>query len=525
MWIASAARTREMDRDAMHEFGIPAMVLMERAGLAVFEVIKELLPDQGRIAVVCGKGNNGGDGLVVARLAHEAGFQVECLVAATESELSDDARTQLNVSRAQGVRPIFFDDERWMRKSDCMGMMDLVVDALLGTGASGEVHGPILEGIRAINRSGVPVVSVDVPSGIDTDTGEDLGESVWALRTVTFGVPKPFLFQGIGLEHAGYWSVAEIGYPSTLLETPTDARVLTDQWVYDVIPERLRSAHKRDNGHVLVIAGSDTMTGAALLAAKAALRAGAGLVTLASTTAVCNAAASYLPEVMHIRLPDTDGEINEAAIDVLLAANLMIDSAVIGPGMGHSPHVIEFFKALFADWEVPSVLDADALNAVATGVQLPQGECVLTPHPGEMARLLSCSTAEVQTDRFTTMKEAAKRFGKTIVLKGPHTIVSEQHQPLGVNQTGNNGMATAGMGDVLSGVIGALLAQDLPPYCAACAGVAWHGAAGDVCADRIGPVGYLASDVVDSLPQARAKLTASCDARIRMRPLPSSCQF
>lgn len=514
-----------MDVSATRDFGIPAVVLMERAGLSVFEAVQQLLPESGRIAVVCGKGNNGGDGLVVARLAYEAHYHVDVLMACTEADLSDDCRTQLAVTRAQGVQPIFHDDARWARRMDCLGAFDLVVDALLGTGATGKLHGPVLEAIHCVNRSGVPVVSVDVPSGICTDTGEDLGQSVWALRTVTFGLPKPFLFQGIGMEHAGYWTVADIGYPSGILGTPTEARLIDHNWVADLIPERLRTAHKRDNGHVLIIAGSDMMPGAAVLATKAALRAGAGLVTLASTEKVCAIAATQVPEALLMPLPDEDGSIASNAATTLRHSLQRVDSAVIGPGLGLARCVVDFLGDLFRDWELPTVIDADGLNAVANGVNLPIGECVLTPHPGEMGRLLNCSIGEIQSDRFSTVEQAAKRFGKTIILKGPHTIIGDVDQPLGVNVTGNSGMATAGMGDVLSGIIGALLSQDLPPYCAAAAATYWHGLAADLCADQVGPIGYLASDVCDTLPKARAKLSASCEARSRVRSLPLSCQF
>lgn len=508
----------------MRDYGIPAMVLMERAGLSVFEAVLRLLPESGRIVVICGRGNNGGDGLVVARLAYEANFGVEVLVASREEELSDDAKTQLAVTRAAGVQPIFYDDARWQRRMDCLGMNDLIVDALLGTGAKGEVRGGVAEAIRAINRSGVPVVSVDVPSGIDTDTGEDLGESVWALRTVTFGLPKPFLFQGIGMEHAGYWTVAEIGYPSAILTSPTDARLIQQDWVADVVPERLRTAHKRDNGHVLVIAGSEMMPGAAVLATKAALRSGAGLVTVAAPGAVCDHVMSHVPEALLLPLPSMEGALCARAAEVLLERMPRADSAVIGPGLSQADGVLDFLRTIFERWELPSCLDADALNAIARGVQLPASECVMTPHPGEMSRLMGSSIAEIQNDRFRTVHRAVEQFGKTVVLKGPHTIIGDVDQALAVNVTGNSGMATAGMGDVLSGLIGALLAQDLPPYCAASAGTFWHGHAADVCAEQIGPIGYLASDVVEALPRARAKLTASCEGRSRVRTTPLSCQ-
>lgn len=526
MWIATAEYVRAMDERASREFGIPAVVLMERAGLAVFECVCQLLPEGGRVALLCGKGNNGGDGLAVARLLQETRrYGVEVLMACTIDELGPDCRTQFNIARSAGVAPIFCDDARWSRRIDCLGGHDLVVDALLGTGAVGEVHGSVLQAIRGINRSGVPVVAVDVPSGIHTDSGEDLGESVWALRTVTLGWPKPFLFHGIGLEHAGYWSVADIGYPSSLLDAGTDARLLDQRWISDLIPERLRAAHKRDNGHVLVVAGSAGMPGAALLACLGAMRAGAGLVTLAAPESVCQIVLGRLPEVICVPLETDSGFFSVAHADRVLEAAMLCDSAVIGPGMGNCRSVHEFLGRIWQHWEAPTVLDADALNAIAAGVEPPTSEFVMTPHPGEMGRLMNCSAAEVQHNRFAMVRQAVARFGGTVILKGPHTIIGDLDQPVAVNATGNPGMASAGMGDVLSGIIGAFLSQDLPPYCAASAGVYLHGYAGDLAAEKIGPVGYLASDAAALLPEARAKLMASCEGRSRVQSLPLSCQF
>jgi NAD(P)H-hydrate epimerase len=510
MWIANAAQCRELDRTAMEEFGVPPVVLMERAGLAVFEVVRELLPEGGRVTVMCGKGNNGGDGLVVSRLAAEHGFHVECLVAASESELTADSRTQLAIARAQGVQPIFYDDCRWILKADCLGCRDLVVDALLGTGAKGELKGPILESIRIINRSGVPVVSVDVPSGICTDTGGDLGESVWALRTVTFGLPKPYLFQGLGLEHAGYWTVADIGYPNILLQEPTDARLVSPEWVVSLLPERLRASHKGENGHILIVAGSRRMPGAASLAAMSALRAGAGLVTVAGVESVLHAVSANVPEAILLPLAESEGVLVPEAADELLERQHSFHAALFGPGLTHQQSVREFLSRVWTQWETPSVIDADALNSVSEGVALPETECVLTPHPGEMSRLLHCSIAELQSDRFQTVHQAVQLLGKTVLLKGPYSIIGETDQPLMVNCTGNPGMASGGMGDVLGGVIATLLAQELPPYCAATCGAYWHGLAGDLCASEIATFGYTASEVANALPKARAKLTSTC---------------
>lgn len=514
MWIATAERSREIDRQTTEQFGVPATVLMERAGLAVFEAIKELLPQGGRICVLCGKGNNGGDGFVVARAALEHGYDVCCVVACEEETLTREATEQLKVATARGVRPIFSDQPMFAKKLEHLYCRDLLVDALLGTGAKGEVKGTIKECIQAINKSGVPVIAVDVPSGIECDTGEEMGESVWALRTVTFGLPKPFLFQGLGLEHSGYWTVAEIGFPGALLAEPTEAKLLEGHWVGSLLPERLRASHKGENGSVLIVAGSRRMPGAATLAARSALRAGAGLVTVAAIESVCHSVACQVPEALLLPLPEHDGTLSAEAARVLLDKQGTYHSTVFGPGLTHEQPVLEFLDKIWREWKTPCCIDADALNAVSKGVEMPAlRECVMTPHPGEMSRLLHCSIAEVQMDRFRTVDQAVDTFQKTILLKGPYSIVCEPYQPMLVNCTGNPGMASGGMGDVLSGVIATLLAQDLPAYYAASCGMYWHGMAGDLSAKEIGPIGYTAMDVANALPLARSKIVETCDER------------
>ncbi|MCX7799776.1 MAG: NAD(P)H-hydrate dehydratase [Fimbriimonadales bacterium] len=509
-WIADSARCRQLDRQAVDAFGMTTAQLMEHAGNAVFRAVREMLPDGGRLTVVCGKGNNGGDGLVVARLAHRAGYHVDCLIAAHRHELSPDCAERLAEAEAAGVRPIFVDDEDYLEKLECVGCRDAIVDALLGTGAKGEVQGAIREAIEAINSSGAPVIAVDLPSGIHCDTGEELGESVWACRTVTFGLPKPFLFQGIGMEHAGRWTVDPIGFPKPLLEQHTDAFLLDDAWVGAQLPDRLRSSHKGDNGRVLIVAGSARYPGAAALTARGALRAGAGLVTVASVPSVCAAVAAQLPEACVLPLPEADGAIAEDAAAVI-ADSGRYDAAVFGPGLTTAPGVARALARLWMLWQGPSVLDADALNVISSEAAAPPlGPCVLTPHPGEMGRLMGASTAEVQNSRFAFAREAARRFGKAVLLKGAYSLAAEDEEPLLVNPTGNPGMACAGMGDVLSGVVGALLAQQMPGLSAAACAMFWHGLAGDLCFDRTGSFGFLASELADALPQARATILARC---------------
>lgn len=498
-----------MDRRAAVEYGVPALVLMERAGLAVFEAVRSMLFPGAKVAVVCGPGNNGGDGFVVARLCLEAGYAVEVLTTATRDEVREECRQQWLQAEAQGVRPIPYGDPRWARRIQCLMQSDVVVDAVLGIGLEGEVRGAALEAVSHINRSGVPVVSVDVPSGIASDTGAELGESVWATRTVTFGSPKPFLFQGVGLEHAGHWTVAEIGIPSDLLRHPTGASLISGAQVAGLLPERLRSSHKGSNGHVLVVAGSRAYRGSAVLAAKAAMRAGAGVVTVASIDPVLDAVVAAVPECCCLPLPEQDGAVSPDAAETLLCDQHRFTAAVFGPGLTTQPGVRAMLGRAWSRWETPCCLDADALNALAMGVELPPCEALLTPHPGEMGRLLERPAPAVQADRFGSARDAVAATGKSVLLKGPYSILGSAGEPLVVNTTGNSGMASAGMGDVLAGVVAALMGQGLSAADAGMCAMYWHGLAGDECAIRIGPTGYGASEVADALAPVRAKL-ASC---------------
>lgn len=509
-WIADAAHCREMDRRAAEEFAIPVSDLMDRAGVAVFDALKDFVAEGGYVSFLCGRGNNGGDGFVAARLSLAAGLRIECLVAARSlAELSGESKQKAELAQDAGVEILFATDPQFPRRLEALACRDLIVDALLGTGLKGEVHGSVRECIQAITESGTPVLAVDIPSGIDSDTGDEHGVSVWAVRTVTLGLPKPYLFQGMGLEHAGYWTVADIGFPADIMRSPTYAMLVDDAWVARYLPERLRSSHKGNNGHVVVIAGSYTMPGAAVLSVMSALRAGAGLVTIAAIPSVCEAVNKAVSEALLLPLEQESNGISPTAATALHEQMPKWDSALIGPGLGHTEPIREFLTRLWPTWGVPSVVDADALNAVSEGVPLPPCPCLLTPHPGEMSRLMQISTAEVQADRFVSAREAAERFGKSVLLKGPFSLVASPDEPILVNATGNPGMATGGMGDVLGGVAATLIAQELPTHLAGIVAAHWHGCAGDICAEEIGSVGFLASEVAHALPRARARIGMS----------------
>jgi NAD(P)H-hydrate epimerase len=501
MQIATAEQMRAIDRKTVDGAGIPSLVLMERAGMAVYERLSQMLVEPGSIAVVCGKGNNGGDGFVVARLALSHGHYVDCLAACAEADLSVDATHALAGLRAAGCEPCFADHDFWKSKLESLAAHDLVVDALLGTGTRGEVKGNIEEAIHAINNSEALVVSIDIPSGIDTDTGVELGTSVVADATVTLGLPKPFVFCRDGLEHRGDWTVADIG-----LCASTDAldEVVEPSWVAERLPIRDLGSNKGANGHVLVVAGSHLMRGAATLCSLAALRAGAGLVTVAAPEEVIAAVAAQLPEVLFLALDDDP-------VRTILEYQSKVDVGLFGPGLGQSGAVREMLANVFAEWSRPALVDADALNALSKGVKLPNAPCVLTPHPGEMSRLLNSSVKEIEANRFQTARSAAVQFGQTVVLKGGHTIVAAPGEPLLVNQTGNPGLATGGSGDMLSGVIASLLGQGLGPRDAAACGVYLAGLSADLCASQIGSVGYLPTEVAFRLPEARDILFDTCE--------------
>ncbi len=499
MWIATSEDTRELDRRA-HELGVPVESLMERAGQAVFSKVQSLLRPGSTIIVLCGKGNNGGDGLVVARLAHQQGFAVKTLVLAARHDLTGLPALQLERLEEVGLQPVFCTEGTGLADLS-QWRFDLCIDAVLGTGVKGEPKGLVAEAIDLIRSSGWKVLSVDVPSGVETDTGTELGTAVKADWTVTFGLPKPFLFQGQGLELAGEWEVADIGFPEGLVQEVRSARLVGPSEM--LLPRRKMDSHKGGNGHVLVLAGSRRYRGAASLAALGALKAGAGLVTVAAIEPVVEAVASRAPEAIFLPLPEADGTVDPAAADLIQDVKAEFSAAVIGPGLTPGPGVRRLLETLWRDWWVPTVVDADALNLVSGGVALPNGQCVLTPHPGEAARLLGADTAYIQSDRFRAARELRERYRCPVVLKGAYSIASLPEEPLMVNPTGNPGMATGGMGDVLAGVIASLL----PDPFAAVAGTYWHGLAGDLCAGELGEIGFSASDLAQFLPRARSILS------------------
>jgi ADP-dependent NAD(P)H-hydrate dehydratase / NAD(P)H-hydrate epimerase len=494
--LPDAAQQRAADAWAIGEHGIPSLELMERAGAGLAEVVRHRAPE-GRIVVVAGKGNNGGDGLVVARLLRESGREVDVLLLADGAELSGDARANLDRLPEPGARP--FDP----------GALDgaaAIVDAILGTGAVGEPRDPARSAIAAINaRTGGLICACDVPSGVDGSTGEVAGEAVRADATVTFHAGKPGLWISPGKAHAGEVTVVDIGIPEGPPVTPSVGLIAPG--VLDDVPHRAHDSTKFAAGSVLVCGGSVGLTGAPCMAAEAAMRAGAGYVTALVPASLNIVFEQRLLEVMSVPLPDKDGTLTQRALEVALERTERAGALVLGPGLGRKPATFKLARRLAGAVTIPLLLDADGLNAHEGRLEAlaeRSAATVLTPHAGELARLLEIESAEVAAHRLRCVREAAARADAVVLLKGDDTIVAAPDGRAGVSPGGAPALATAGTGDVLSGVIGAYLSKGMDPFHAACAGVFVHARAGQLAARAIGTEGVIASDVIALLARARA---------------------
>ncbi len=532
MKVVTSQEMREIDRITVEEYGIPSLVLMERAGLAVaLKVSKLLTPNSKlkRVLVLCGGGNNGGDGIAAARNLHNWGFKVNVLIFAKKDSLSPDCNAQYQIAKKNGI-PIEF--RKTVNERDIHGAV--VIDAIFGTGISRHIKGSIADVIKFVNASRIThhalTVSVDIPSGISSDTGEILGKAVKADCTVTFGLPKRGHFLYPGAEYTGRLFVEDIGFPDNLLaEDNLRVGLMTKETVSGLIPPRPGYSHKGDYGHILIVAGSKGKTGAALMAAKACLRSGSGLVTLAVPESLIDIFQNRVTEEMTLPLPDNgNGTLSPKAADVILNfASERIDVIAIGPGIGVSNNTEKVMNELIQKSTVPMVIDADGINAIAPphpplvkggqrGVMSKEAiglfkkaksPIILTPHAGEMARLLQRA---VEKDRINTAISFSKETRTYLVLKGVPTIVAEPDGNAFINTTGNPGMATAGSGDVLTGIIASLLGQGLNPIDSSVLGVYLHGLAGDIAAKARGEHSLIASDIIDSLPDAFLKLLDDC---------------
>lgn len=496
MKVLTAAEMREVDRLTI-EAGIPGLILMENAAHRVVEVLEHEcapLKDQ-RILVFCGKGNNGGDGLAIARLLHVRfrPASLDVVLACTPSELSGDAARNYAMLRAAGFEAIHD------HVPDEARAATLIVDALLGTGIEGNARGRAAELIIELSFDfpGARVCAVDLPSGMASDSGDSGTPVSRADFTVTFTAPKLCHALAPNCDRTGKLYVGRIGSPDTLLES-IPRNLIEPALFADLLEPRARAGHKGSYGHVLVIAGERSKPGAAAMAGIAALRAGAGLVTVASAASAIAAISAHAPELMTAPLRETEGgAIADQDLDPLLAGKTVI---ALGPGLGTAPETVALVRRLTAESRLPVVLDADALNALA-GIEWPgaAGPRILTPHPGEMARLQGRPTA----DRLADARDLARHFGVTLLLKGQRTVIADPTGECWINPTGTPAMATAGSGDILTGLIAGLAAQHPSRLNEATLAAAWlHGKAGELAAAELGELPVIATDLLRFLPAA-----------------------
>ena len=521
MQLPTAAQMREADRQAIEGHRIPSLFLMENAGQGAFQIIEKYyspLKDQ-RVLVVVGKGNNGGDGLVVARYLAQHAVPVTIVLLMPANQLKGDAL--INYERLVANRRLkkHFQIKEMTDESSLSTLQKeasastLIVDAILGTGLADPVTGFFAAVIQGLNDSGRPIVALDIPSGLDADRGVPLGEAIRAQHTVAFGLPKIGEVFRHALDWVGGLHVVDIGIPKEVVSSlHIEVSWVMEREIVPHLPVRKPQTHKGTYGHVLVVAGSVNKLGAALLTAKAALRTGAGLVTLALPELAFEKIPSDFLEVMYEPVPSTpEGLFSETALPKILEIMEGKSVVAVGPGMGMDRGTEALVQGLVKGSTIPLIIDADGLNNLAgglTSLKKARAPIILTPHPGEMSRLSQRGVQEIQKDRLKTVQDWVRQYPTYLVLKGDQTLVATPEGEIYINSTGNAAMATAGMGDVLTGIIAALMAQKIPLKEAVVSGVYIHGCAGDLFFEEKGDRGLLASEILDNLPRVIRKIQA-----------------
>jgi NAD(P)H-hydrate epimerase len=507
MKIATAKQIGNIDRRAIREFGIPGPVLMENAASAVVFEMERFFEglDGVKVGILCGKGNNGGDGLALARRLRIRGIPVRVCLLASFAALTGEAKLNLAILRKMDVEII--PNAASPAIAELIAWSDVLVDAMLGVGLSSPLKGNYAIAAELMNMAGRPVVAVDIPTGVNADTGEVMGAAVRADLTVTMVVPKRGLVLYPGAAFAGQVRVADIGIPTEVIEKEKiRVGLLEHGLAWGLTGERDRDSHKGDFGHLMIIAGSLGKAGAAVMAARGGLRTGAGLVSVAAPMGIIPLIQQQVMEAMCIPAGESiDGTLGIGSEDELLKASGSMTACAIGPGLTTHYETVQVVINLVQRMSIPLVIDADGVNAFAGSVaalKKAKAPVVLTPHPGEMARLLGVSTDDVQSDRIGMASDAAAKFGVTVVLKGAGTVIATPDGEVFVNTTGNPGMASGGTGDVLTGMIGSLLAQGYGPTPAACLAVYLHGLAGDLAAEEKGEAGMIAGDLIERIPEA-----------------------
>lgn len=517
MRVVSGKQMKTIEDRAIQEFGIPSLLLMENAALAVVQEVRQILTlrnsnlAEARITVFVGKGNNGGDGLAVARHLVILGMDVTVFSFAKAEEFKGDAALNYRLYQNTGGKLFTIDGEKQRRLVRfALAQAEVIIDAIYGTGFRGALPSLIEEYVEEINRAQAPIIAVDIPSGVEADTGKVYRKAIRAHASVTFGLPKLGHFLGCGPEYGGRVIVDPISIPEFFLEHENlTTSVLTEE-VRRLIPIRSLQGHKGTHGRGILVAGSEGMTGAAILAGKAALRSGIGLLQMIVPQGLAEGIDLALTEAT-VWGAEGEKSLNGKAWPLIYARAEQAQALAMGPGLGQDPELADLLEEMLRTLPLPIVLDADALNVLAKDPEIlgwrhGRGPLILTPHPGEMARLCNCTTEEVQANRLELAINKAVEWESIIVLKGAITIIAAPDGRAFLNPTGNPGLGTGGTGDVLTGSILAWLAQGVDPLSAACLGVYLHGKSADLLAGEYGWGGYTASEVADQLPKARKKL-------------------
>ncbi|MBW2430523.1 MAG: NAD(P)H-hydrate dehydratase [Deltaproteobacteria bacterium] len=517
MILVTAGEMQEMDRQAIETHGIPGLELMENAGRGATDVLLDQFAGSIKtgVSIICGKGNNGGDGFVIARYLAERRIDVTVYLLSKATEVKGDAAANLKRLASLKVPVIEIPDENsFLKIKSDLCRFDLLVDAILGTGLTSDVRGffkTVINFINDLNRSGIPVFAVDMPSGLNSDTGQPCGTCIRAQGTATFALAKIGHYTYPGADYTGKLEIIDIGIPASVVESVGPKQyLLTAERIRAALPLRSAETHKGRTGHLLVVAGSTGKTGAAAMTAVSAMRAGAGLVTLGIAESLNPIIEAQVMEVMTAPLPECRyGILAATAIDVLTMLADGKSCLAIGPGIGQAEETRSLVRKIISQIDTPLVIDADGLNNIAGQTQLlkkAKGPVVLTPHPGEMARLIEASSTVVQQNRLACARDFATNFGVHVVLKGAATVIAHPDGSAYINPTGNPGMASGGMGDVLTGVLAGFITQGLTPKAATHAAVYLHGAAADTLAQTVGPIGYLAGEVMNTIPREIKKL-------------------
>jgi len=512
MKIITAQQSKNIDKRAIRDFGIPGLVLMENAASAVMAEMEKFFDglDGVKVGIICGKGNNGGDGLAMARRLRVRGVAVRVAMLASFGEVKNEAKVNLSILRKMDVEILQNATVRTL--SGLISWSDILVDAMLGVGLSSPLKGLYARAVDMINTAGRPVVAVDIPTGVDADTGALMGAAIKADLTVAMALLKRGHVLYPGAEYAGAVRIADIGIPREVIEQENVSMSLLDHGaLWGVVSNSAPDAHKGDFGHLMIVAGSPGKAGAAIMAAKGALRAGVGLASVATPNSLVSIVQSGIPEAMCVPTAESlEGTLGSGSEEELLKAAGNMSACAIGPGLSTHYETVQAVRNFIQRTMVPVVIDADGLNAFVGFTDIlrkSRASLIVTPHPGEMGRLLGISTAEVQKDRVTIASSFAKKHNATVVLKGAATIVATPSGWVYVNSTGNPGMASGGTGDALTGMIGSFLAQGYSASQAACLGVYLHGLAGDLAAREKGEMGMIAGDLIEKIPEAILSLS------------------